>query len=373
MKLIFINGIPTSMIFGQKVDAWWFSENGFDVEFWDTSPLYYSKEQLDNYYGGNEEYKYIGPNHKVIEQKDELFKSIDQLKTTTSRIFYLSRTIYKMLDDDDVLLFIQSKNIKYFFQVYSIITEPDNLYDMIKHKIRMFKHKIVNNKITPVACFGSGKLTRKYTNLIYPKSNFISLPSLDIEWEPLKRTLSHDYILFVDETIEYAPDAKMLGYKICNDIDGYYLRMNELFEKIENWTGLPVIIGASGKYIYPKNNFRGREIIYQKTFSLIEHSNLIIGHTSSALNHNVKCNKPIVFIRDKSFTYSKMKGFKSLKVLINEDIYYSDKFNYNDYQKILNFDTNRYNKIINKYFNENPIASDYKEIEKQELERGVDV
>ena len=31
MKLIFINGIPTSMIFGKKVDAWWFSENNFDV------------------------------------------------------------------------------------------------------------------------------------------------------------------------------------------------------------------------------------------------------------------------------------------------------------------------------------------------------
>jgi hypothetical protein len=373
MKLIYINGAPTSMVFGLKLDAWWFNENGFDVEFWDTSPLYFSKNQLDKYYGGNEEYKYIGPKHRVFRNKNELLKSIKELDNTKTKIFYLSRTIYKILDDDDIILLIQSKKLKYYFQLYSSISEPNNLYENLKHMIIMLKHKILNNKITPTACFGSGSLTRKYAENMYPKSFFSSIPSVEIKWKVQKRIIQNDYVVFVDEAIEYAPDAKMLGYSICNDLDGYYFRMNKLFEKIEKWTGLPVVIGASGKYIYPKNNFNKRQIIYQKTFSLIEHSNLIIGHTSSALKHNIKCNKPIVFIKDKSFTNIKLKGFKELKNIFNDKVYDNDKFHYTNYQDIINFDNNRYIKINDDCFNEKYIDNDYREIQKLEFEREIHV
>ena len=58
MNLIFINSLPTSVIFGKKIDAWWFHKNGFNVEFWDTSPIYFDQDELERYYGGNKKYKY---------------------------------------------------------------------------------------------------------------------------------------------------------------------------------------------------------------------------------------------------------------------------------------------------------------------------
>lgn len=363
MKLIFINGIPTSMIFGRKVDAWWFSENGFDVEFWDTSPLYYTKEQLDKYYGGNEEYKYVGPNYKLFEEKEELVQLIKKLDRKSTVICYLSRSIYKMVDDDDILELFQKSKLDFYLKQFENINLQSDFIEKIKFYIKMYlKYKRVNSKINPKYFFGCGREGRKLSKKIFPRTKFISIPSPKIEWQKIEKVVENEYMVFVDESIEYAPDAKMLGYEVSIDLDGYYSRMNKLFDNLENWLGIPVVIGASGKYIYPKNRFSNREIIYKKTLSLIEHSTLVIGHTSGALNHNIKCKIPMLFIDDKSFTKYKRDGFKKSATLTGNKIFMSDGVTKEDVEKILKHKNKEFDKLVNDYFKEDGVDEDYKEI-----------
>ena len=362
MKLIYINGVPTSMIFGLKLDAWWFSENGFDVEFWDTSPLYYSKNQLDKYYGGNEEYKYIGPNYKLIESEKEFMEQLNQL-AQGSKIFYLSRSIYKIIEDDNVLKAIQDSKLDFYLKQFDNSNLMHSGIEKLKFNIKMLlKHKRANKKIQPKGFFGCGIKGRSSIQDVFPYTNFISIPSPKIEWKAQSRDIVKDYIIFVDESIEYAPDAKMLGYEVSIDLDGYYTRMNKLFDNLEESLGMSVVIGASGKYIYPKNRFGGRDIIYKKTFSLIEHATLVVGHTSSALDHNIKCKKPMLFIDDKSFTQYKRDGFKTAIPLIGNKIYMSDEVTKEDIENILKKENKDFHRLVNDYFKEDGVNEDYREI-----------
>ena len=125
---------------------------------------------------------------------------------------------------------------------------------------------------------------------------------------------------------------------------------------------MSVVIGASGKYIYPKNRFGGRDIIYKKTFSLIEHATLVVGHTSSALDHNIKCKKPMLFIDDKSFTQYKRDGFKTAIPLIGNKIYMSDEVTKEDIENILKKENKDFHRLVNDYFKEDGVNEDYREI-----------
>ena len=70
--------------------------------------------------------------------------------------------------------------------------------------------------------------------------------------------------MYVEESIKIAPDAALLGLEHpVIDIHNFYRNMNSVFEKIENWTNLKIIIAASGKYHYEINPFNNRPIIYK--------------------------------------------------------------------------------------------------------------
>jgi len=360
IPLIIMSSIPISVIFGDKVNAWWFHNNGFNVEFWDISPIYFSKERLDGYYSGSTDYKYIGPNHKTFYNKGLLFKAMSLLQNNTA-IYYLSRTIYKLTDDDDILNYLYNKKLNLYFQVFTIFNEPSNLIDKIKNKIRTTKHRILNRNIYPTACFGSGLKTKLAIKEIYSETQFVSIPSPRIYWERQDRVLDYDYIVFVDESIGYEPDAKLLNLTSCTNLEGYHTRLNNLFDNIEKWTGLPIIVGASGKYKYVYNPFN-REMIYKKTFALIEHASLVIGHTSDALLHNVKCKKPMLLLSDIDFTKVKKDGFKALIISSINKIYLSNGFKQEDLESISLNKDDEYDIIERNYFREYGIDKDYKKI-----------
>jgi hypothetical protein len=150
---------------------------------------------------------------------------------------------------------------------------------------------------------------RLQSKILYPESQFVSIPSVKILWTSTEPVIQGEYILFVDENVEYAPDAKLLGYSVTNDINVYYERMNQSFSKLEMWLDKPVVMAASGKYKYLCDRFQGRQIIYGKTLHLIKFASFVVGHMSLALEQCLVSKVPFLIVDDKSFTDKKRMGF----------------------------------------------------------------
>lgn len=360
MKLIFINTLPTSKIFGNKVDAWWFSYNGFDVEFWDASPLFWSTEQLLTYYSGSEDYRYIGPNHKVFNDKMVLIEELKTLQKGTA-IFYLSRNVYKHVNDNWLLYLIQILDLTLYFQGFDTLLSEGNTKKIFINYLRLFKHQFLNRNIKPKFFFGCGSFSRKLVSKFYKKCNFISIASPKIDWSLKKRLLDYDYIVFVDEGLEYLPDAKMFGKEVITDKQGYYKRMNHIFNEIEKWTNLPIIIAASGKYKYENNIYNNRIIEYGKTFELMEYSSIVLGHFSSALDYNLKIQKPIIQFDDISFTNYLREVFCDSFPLIGKNPIMTQLFDKNIFEKEILRDKTYYNELLERYFIEKSVSCDYRE------------
>ena len=82
-KIIYLSCTPISKIVGDKIDPWWYLNNGFKVEFWNLSAIYYSKKSLDHYFGGATDYKFIFPNEKVIIKKITLEEELKKVREDT--------------------------------------------------------------------------------------------------------------------------------------------------------------------------------------------------------------------------------------------------------------------------------------------------
>ena len=121
-------------------------------------------------------------------------------------------------------------------------------------------------------------------------------------WSKEEPIIDEKYIIYVEENVDLSPDNNLFGVEnSVHDIEGFYKRINEVFEKIENWTNLKIIIAASGKYDYKINPFKNRKIIYKKTSNLIQHSELVLGHKSSALEQAIADYKPLLMLKDQGF------------------------------------------------------------------------
>lgn len=360
MKLIFINTSPTSKIFGQKVNPWWFSENGFDVEFWDCSPLFFSNEQLAQYYGGAEDYRYIGPKHQIFDANSTLLNTLKTLPAGTA-IFYVSRNLFRHVKDDWLLETIQNLNLNLYFQGFDTRLISTNIFEKLKNIFRNKKHKFLNRKIHPKVFFGCGSISRKQVENVYAQCEFISIPSPKIDWNHKTRIIEKDYIVFVDEGLVYAPDAKLKNKILVKNINEYYERMKQIFNLIETWTDLPIVIAASGKYIYQKNVY-DREIIYGKTFDLMEYSTLILGHFSSALDYNLIIKKPIIQFDDIGFTDYSRRLFQVSFPLYGRHPVMTTKFDRSIFERELNCENAQYPILLEQYFKEKGINNNYLEI-----------
>lgn len=360
MKLIIYSELPVSLHYGNKVDAWWYSRNGFDVEFWDLAPINISDDDLNLYYGGSNELRYIGPSHRTFSSMDDVISSLNECEKGTC-FYNISGAISGYTFNGEMCRTLKLAGMILFYGKFYSNLSPVSLIKNIIVYFRYLKRILDGKYITPDVYFGVGRKSRVFINRFYPKVEFIPIPSPLIDWETLPRRISNDYIVFVDETIEYEPDAKLFNRVSCTDLKGYYKRMNSLFTILEETLSLPVVIAASGKYVYPENMYGNREIIYRETFSLIEHAKLLVGHTSAALEHNIKCKKPMLFVDDISFTKYKRKGFASLATLKGNNIYMSDKVNKNDVLNVIERNKCCFDEMVSDYFKEGH-ESDYKKI-----------
>jgi hypothetical protein len=358
-KIIFISATPTSKIHGDKLDPYRFISLGIDVEYWNISSIYYSQKQLDLYFGGHPEYRYIFPNEKN-------FQDINSVKKELKKDY--SNTLFCFVDffQQPTLWLLRSfkkNNIHYFVgprrTPYAHETNTDSLLkqafdaildgtffkkltpsvessinNILLHQLKLFAYRNTNYYKKPDFVIGSGSVGRMIWCNKTAINNFISVKSTDVCWDEKLNLIKKKFCVYVDESIIYSPDRGLYEpnkkNSASNDFESFVSNMCHVFNVIEKKLGLEVIIASSGKFKYKNEKlYGGRMMIYGKTNQLIQHTELALGHTSSGLYQAIINRKPIILLRDPSFSDYKnfhINSFSTfLKVKQVNTINFSDK------------------------------------------------
>lgn len=133
-----------------------------------------------------------------------------------------------------------------------------------------------------------------------------------------ERFLSNKYIVFLDECMPLHPDSSICGIKTI-DPDIYYQEINTFFDRIENETGLPVVIAAHPKALVYKNHdyFNGREVIFEKTAELVRDSEFVLAHDSTAIGYVVCFEKPMISLTSDEFAKQQMSNHNATICMSN--------------------------------------------------------
>ena len=104
------------------------------------------------------------------------------------------------------------------------------------------------------------------------------------------------YILFIDEYIPYHPDFSMLGINPITP-EVYFKEHNDLFDRIEERYGLPVVIAAHPRAEKYKehNYYNGRKVLFGKTADLASYAEFVITY-STAVSFAIMRMRPVLFV-----------------------------------------------------------------------------
>lgn len=369
MKLIICNSLPTSRLFGEKVDANWYADAGMDVEFWDLAPVFVPAEKLQQYYAGAGDYQYQGPKHRMIGSLRELEAAISGHKDAL--FWHLSRFDRMHDDDDDLIDLFNQYCVRYVFQHFDPHEHDASLRGRVRWIVRELRQLWYARRCKPVAVVTSGSLGRKQVQRRYPSARVISIPSVKVWWAESVSAQPDNYVVFVDETYAFDPDSKLHGHQLCSDIDAYYRRMRELFSVVEDCLGIPVIIACSGKYIYPdaKALFGDRDVIYGQTLALLHGCSIALGHLSLALDQAIVSRKPVLLVDDLSFTAWRRKGFKPVVTRFRQQHRQSDGLDCSDIREALSRSLDFYQAVEFKHFREPDVSGDYRQLCKDAFEK----
>src|SRR4051812_1615047 len=97
-KLVFLACVPVSRIFGEKVDPYWYQQQGFDVEFWDLSSLFFARERIVGYMSGADSFAYVPPARRVFQHRKEVATAVQSLPPDAV-VYHLSRISGPCVDD----------------------------------------------------------------------------------------------------------------------------------------------------------------------------------------------------------------------------------------------------------------------------------
>jgi len=382
-RLIFITAAPCGRIFGRTLAPEWFQDNGFQVEFWDISPLYYDEQSLAAYSSGASGYRFKGPGYRLFQSRENVKKALDGLGRNDV-FWHLTRTSFTLCDDFWLLHLFKQHRLRYVVmefenQIFTGSGEKGrrtfgDLFMSAIHRRAMLA-KILSNRFKswvmkhttwyqwPGLYIGVGGVAeRRYREVFRANTKFVSVPSTLINWSPPELADSSSYHVFVDESIASAPDAKLENRIICNDIDQYYKNMNRVFSVIEAHTGVPVIIAASGKFEYAEDVFEGRRVVYGKTLKLIHQSSMVIGHASSGLYQAIVSRKPVLLVNDSTFTGTKQRDVKKMASFFGVMPVPSADLQQDHVEEALAMDTSCFSTIEEDYFRSRGVGGDWHEI-----------
>lgn len=387
MKVVLLFCAPMPITFASKLKTEFLLINNFELEYWNLSQIFFSKEEIKKYFKGNTNYQKKYKDELIIKNKKEFINTLQTLLNKDNNFIFWCwdfnnyndfwiRYLFKKYDIDYFVgpkrtpyknYLIKQKNFKRFtfIRIRRAIKKRFSL-KYYYNSFCLFLFKNTNFFKHPLFVIGSGNLGEFIYKKFFPKSEFLNIPSFDVDWTDLNKN-TEEVCVYVDDAIDFGDSKKFTQREnamfSCTDLDKFYYNLRKFFDKIEKVFNKKVIIAAQGKYFHQnKEKFGNREIFYNKTNNLIKKSKIVIGHESSALWQSLISNKKIILLEDPTFTSLKKVQVECMSVFLNLPIFNITKINENEIIEYYDsYDLNK-NNIIVEYFSNNLNSREYKYI-----------
>ena len=381
-KIIFISGNPISNQVGEKINPFWYEVKGFNVEYWNLCELYFTKEALASYFCGHEKYYFRFSNERKFLTKSEVSQALEGMSSNV----VFCHIDFNSLDDFWLRRLFKRFSIQYYvgprrtaernsglkkslfksgFLFKKIISAMRKRlkYTHIKMQLSNFIYRHTDFYQKPTFVAGSGLYGRNELLSMTKSRHYISVPSNDLEWKYVPNLINEPYCVFVDDGVLYSPDKNLNSGKkqTTSSVRNYSDSINRVFDLVENTLNVKVVIAASFKFDYKNNDiFGNRDIFYGKTNQLIQHSNLVLGHSSSATWQALVNFKPIILLLDSSFNEKNIATTIAAAFLglIPID---SAKLNATDVKGVI-VNREHYNKLVECFFCERNLTSTAKDL-----------
>ncbi|WP_343563012.1 hypothetical protein [Sphingobacterium sp.] len=282
------------------------NENGFQVEYWDLSMIYFPNVLQD---------RLVDKRIIKISNKSKLVEKLEACQIKEC-FFVLHITYEYRVLDLFRLLTKYDCTISFFARgALPVSNRESSLREKIAKSLnpaifsRFIKNKYAGvlkriGRIKPydiVFCAGNyGYLTVGIgAEQEKQRSKIVAINSHDYDTalENLFATpvIDGKFCLFLDEYLPLHPDFKLLGIKSV-DADEYYTTLNRFFDVIEEKYQLPIVIAAHPKaeMYKSKNPFNGRKVVFGKTSQLTRDCGFVLAHISTSQSFAILNKKPVI-------------------------------------------------------------------------------
>ena len=301
MRIIILDHEP---FHERKINHYFISDflsQGYEIEYWALCDILpYMKHAKFQYRDKSDFVKYIN------SMKD-LFASLELLDPRKDLLIV---EVWFLFNTRNIFRRIQRKGLKWIkIDYYLNPTKSLESTPSLMSKFKGINFNIFFNKVINWGFSRFSKHDYAIPDIFYltgqshqyaPRAReVVALDYFDVaEYDKKKASpplLEYSYIVFLDIMLLDHPDIVMLGKKNVISKSAYYITINEVFDKIEKCTGLPVIIASHPKATY-KDEFGKRLVISNRTAELVIHSNMILTHGSLSVSYALLSKKPIVYL-----------------------------------------------------------------------------
>jgi len=102
--------------------------------------------------------------------------------------------------------------------------------------------------------------------------------------------------VFLDEAFVSHPDKlRVLGLSEVPGAEVYFEKMTQLFNRIEQQTGLNVIIAAHPRVQY-QNEWGDREVVYHQSLEQVAQAKIVVAHSSTSVSLAVLFDRPLLLV-----------------------------------------------------------------------------
>lgn len=81
----------------------------------------------------------------------------------------------------------------------------------------------------------------------------------------------------------------------------FFQQLEVLFQKLEKYYGVPVVVAGHPHVLYKQGDFNGREITYEKTCELTRDAKIFVMNVSTAMSFALLYDKPILMVQNEYF------------------------------------------------------------------------
>lgn len=265
--------------------------------------------------------KYVAENYHTVDQEmhdyvlklkrfEEIKKFIVNTEDTTVFISFIGASSIKSLR----ILNVLSRYNKEFGIILSGSLPSMGAKQKINTHLKLFNLKnflrlslkaiylMLTKKVKYSFVIASGSQSYATIGKSYEAEKIISGHAFDydvyLEHKDDVSIKGQGYIVFLDEFVPFHPDYIRHGIDRSGIAEVYYKKLADLFDKLESYYKIPVVICAHPRSYYDElpDYWKGRKYILGDTVNLVKNAKLCLLHASTSINFAVLFKKPILFI-----------------------------------------------------------------------------